>query len=158
MLKNLGLKYLLVFTSAAALYGCAVVKPENASSFHTAELCLYLYSPEEVAGWQVDKDENLAISNELTLRGYPSRDSCSAFSYGTAECSRKTGLSESMMQVCVKQYSEDFNAKRREVIDRYARMQTNQSQALSRQSDSLQKSIDYLQRKQEEWSPFKKPF
>jgi hypothetical protein len=139
-------------------HGCAVVKTDNVSSFHTAELCLYLYSPHEVAGWQVDREENQVISNELMLRGFASSSSCSAFSYGTSECAKLPNLTEAMKSVCVKQYSEDFNAKRREVIDRYARMQSNQNQALSRQNDSLQKSIDYLERQQEKWSPFKKPF
>ena len=79
MAKNSISKCFLLVTALALTKGCAVVKTDNVSSFHTAELCLYLYSPHEVAGWQVDSDENRVISNELMLRGFTSRLSRTAF-------------------------------------------------------------------------------
>lgn len=152
--------FLLPFVSlisSCSMTSFYVVRPDNASAFHTSELCLYLYSPSEVAGWSSVPEENQIMSAELTYRGFSTRESCSAFEYGRKECSKKN-LGEELNRVCIKQYAEDFNAKRLEVIDRYARQQAALQAKQQGALDGMRKNIEDMQKLQDKWNPYRKPF
>lgn len=135
-----------------------VVKDQNAAKFHTSELCLYLHSPEEVPGWNSVPEENAIIKLELERRGFNTESSCTAFEYGQKECEKKSNLSSDLLQVCVKQYAEDFNSKRKLVIDRYARNQADLKEKQKSALEGIRKNIEDMQKLQDRWTPYKKPF
>ncbi len=142
----------LILVLSFVLASCStmthVVTPKNKSQFPTSELCVYAYDYSHLPGWAYDADEWSVINEELVSRGYKSKDDCSSFNYGMAECSKRTFENKELMNICVNQYALSYENEVKKLFDSYALRKRNQEHAFDVLIQQNQNNINSLQRQQ----------